>query len=280
VEIPPASTRAGRDRHALSENTGKAALAAPVALGVLTVVPAGVAPPRATLRARDTSESDQRTPVARRSDVASDTTTPGAARAAPAFHYRAVLMGDHVPMSDEGIRAVTVGELQPLNSTIDLSDYDPEWPMLFEREAHRIRGALRGKALRVEHVGSTSVPELAAKPLIDILLVVGDSSDEAGYVPDLENAGYTLRIREPEWHEHRLFKGPDTNVNVHTFSDGCEEIERMIGFRDWLRTHDDDRELYGRSKRELAAREWRHVQNYADAKSTVVEAIIGRAQSG
>ena len=88
-----------------------------------------------------------------------------------------------------------------------------------------------------------------------------------------------LRIREPDWYEHRLFKGPDTNVNVHTFSDGCEEIERMLAFRDWLRTHDDDRELYENAKRELAAREWKYVQNYADAKSAVVQEINARAQS-
>ncbi len=88
-----------------------------------------------------------------------------------------------------------------------------------------------------------------------------------------------LRIREPDWHEHRLFKGPDTNVNVHTFSDGCSEVERMVAFRDWLRTHDDDRELYESAKRELAAREWKYVQNYADAKSAVVEEILARALS-
>ncbi|HEU4971280.1 MAG TPA: GrpB family protein, partial [Gaiellaceae bacterium] len=76
---------------------------------------------------------------------------------------------------------------------------------------------------------------------------------------------------------HRLFKGPDTNVNLHTFSEGCEEIDRMLAFRDWLRTHDDDRLLYATAKQELAAREWRHVQNYADAKSAVVQEIMLRA---
>jgi GrpB-like predicted nucleotidyltransferase (UPF0157 family) len=131
--------------------------------------------------------------------------------------------------------------------------------------------------LRIEHVGSTSVPGLAAKPLIDIVLVVADTTDEAAYVPQLEAACYVLRIREPDWFEHRLFKGPDTNVNVHTFSEGCDEIDRMVGFRDWLRTHDDDRDLYLAAKRELAQREWKYVQNYADAKSAVVREILVRA---
>ena len=87
----------------------------------------------------------------------------------------------------------------------------------------------------------------------------------------------TFRIREPDWHEHRLFKGPDTNINLHVFSEGCSEIGRMLGFRDWLRTHDDDRLLYERTKRDLATRTWQYVQYYADAKTEVVEQIISRA---
>jgi GrpB-like predicted nucleotidyltransferase (UPF0157 family) len=181
------------------------------------------------------------------------------------------------PLSDEEIQAATIGELQPHAATIHLEDYDPAWPRLYEREAERIGGALGPRVLRIEHTGSTSVPGLAAKPLIDIVLVVADTRDQRAYVPPLEAAGYVLRIREPDWHEHRLFKGPATNVNVHTFSDGCSEVERMVAFRDWLRTHDDDRELYESAKRELAAREWKYVQNYADAKSAVVEEILARA---
>lgn len=181
------------------------------------------------------------------------------------------------PLTDEEIRAAAVGDLPEHNATIELAEYDPKWPRLYEREAERIGRALGPTMLRIEHVGSTSVPGLAAKPLIDIVLVVADTTDEEAYVPPLEGAGYVLRIREPDWFEHRLFKGPDTNVNVHTFSEGCEEVDRMIGFRDWLRTHDDDRDLYLAAKRELAQREWKYVQNYADAKSAVVREILVRA---
>jgi GrpB-like predicted nucleotidyltransferase (UPF0157 family) len=187
--------------------------------------------------------------------------------------------GAHTTQRDEEIRAATVGELQEHNAPVHLAAYDPQWPALFEREVGRIRAALGPEALRVEHVGSTSVPGLAAKPVIDIVLVVQDSADEAVYVPELEAAGYVLRIREPDWHEHRLLKGPDTNVNVHTFSRGCEEVDRMLAFRDRLRANDADRELYESAKRELAAREWRYVQHYADAKSAVVEEILTRAPS-
>jgi len=181
------------------------------------------------------------------------------------------------PKTEEEIAAYTVGEVRPLTAPISITDYDPAWPALFEREAQRIRRSLGDQVVQLEHVGSTSVPGLAAKPRIDILLVVADSSDEAAYVSALEVEGYVLRIREPEWHEHRMLHGPDTDVNLHVFSRGCVEIERMVGFRDWLRTHDEDRALYERTKRELAAREWKFVQNYADAKTEVVAEILARA---
>jgi GrpB-like predicted nucleotidyltransferase (UPF0157 family) len=181
------------------------------------------------------------------------------------------------PLTEEEILASMVGGLRPLNGPILLVEYDPDWPRLFDREAARIRGALGEMALMIEHVGSTSVPGLAAKPIIDILLVVPDSADEARYVPLLEASGFALRIREPDWNEHRVFKGPETNINLHTFSAGCPEIERMIRFRDRLRSNPADRERYERTKRELAQRQWKYTQNYADAKSVVVEEIIARS---
>jgi GrpB-like predicted nucleotidyltransferase (UPF0157 family) len=183
----------------------------------------------------------------------------------------------HVPLTEEQIRAATVGEPTPLSGPIQLVDHDPGWAGLFEREAARIGLVLGDRVRLLEHAGSTSVPGLAAKPIIDVVLAVPDPADEPAYVPDMEAAGYTLRIREPEWHQHRLFKGPDTNINLHVFAGGCPEIDRMLLFRDWLRTHDEDRMEYERAKRELAGRTWRYVQNYADAKTTVIEAIIARA---
>jgi GrpB-like predicted nucleotidyltransferase (UPF0157 family) len=143
--------------------------------------------------------------------------------------------------------------------------------------AGRIREALSDRVLQLEHVGSTSVLGLSAKPIIDMLLAVADSANEAAYVPLLERAGFVLRIREPDWFEHRLLKSPEVDANLHVFSVGCSEIDRMLAFRDWLRGHEDDRLLYERTKRELAARTWRHVQHYADAKSDVVRTIMARA---
>jgi GrpB-like predicted nucleotidyltransferase (UPF0157 family) len=179
-------------------------------------------------------------------------------------------------VTEDELRRITVGEPTVVNSTISIVEYDPEWPVLFQREADRIRAALGDRVLRIEHVGSTSVPGLAAKPIIDIVLVVTDTADEKAYVPALEASGYTLRIREPNFHEHRMFKGPDTDTNLHCYSNGCPEVEKMLVFRDWLRANSDDRSLYESRKRELAARTWKYVQAYADAKTAVVDEILAK----
>jgi GrpB-like predicted nucleotidyltransferase (UPF0157 family) len=180
-------------------------------------------------------------------------------------------------ISDEDVQRFRLDKVTPHNAPIILADYDPDWPVLFAREAARIRAVLGGRVVQVEHVGSTSVPGLAAKPIIDILLAVADSSDEPAYVPVLERAGYVLRAREPGWFEHRMFKGPDTDINLHVFTAGVAEIDRMLLFRDWLRANGADRDAYLQVKRDLAKRTWRHVQHYADAKTTIVEQIIARA---
>jgi GrpB-like predicted nucleotidyltransferase (UPF0157 family) len=182
------------------------------------------------------------------------------------------------PKTEEQIREVRVGEVEPLSGRIQIAEYNGEWPQLFEREATRIRATLKELVVSLEHVGSTSVPGLAAKPRIDMLLVVADSADEPAYLPALEEAGYVLRIREPDWHEHRVLKGPDTDVNLHVFTSGSSEIDRMLLFRDWLRSNVSDRGLYEQTKRKLAEKDWKYTQNYADAKTEVVEEILARAQ--
>lgn len=101
------------------------------------------------------------------------------------------------PRSDEDLQKLTVGELKPHNTTISLVEYDPRWPELFRREANRVRSILGDKIIQLEHVGSTSVPGLCAKPIIDMLLVVEDSADEPSYVPALEAAGYNHGSESP-----------------------------------------------------------------------------------
>lgn len=187
--------------------------------------------------------------------------------------------GANAPLSEDQIIAATVGERQTLNDTIYLAPYDSAWPSLFDRLKNRLIEALGHEILLLDHVGSTAVPGLSAKPIIDMVLAVADSSEETSYVKPLEEKGYTLRVREPDWYEHRLLKPPDVKGNLHVFSDGCEEIEQMLLFRDWLRNHADDRLLYEETKRELAARTWKYTQNYADAKSEIVQEILARARS-
>jgi GrpB-like predicted nucleotidyltransferase (UPF0157 family) len=163
-------------------------------------------------------------------------------------------------------------------SPIVLVDPDPAWPVAYATLAERIRGALGPNAVTLEHVGSTSVPGLAAKPIIDVLLLVPDSTAEEDYVPALESAGFAFHLREPDWFEHRLLKGTDIAANLHVFSVGCEEADRMLAFRDHLRVDPVDRGLYETTKRRLAAQEWQTVQDYADAKTDVVRAILTRSQ--
>lgn len=186
----------------------------------------------------------------------------------------------NLPLREAQLLAATVGDRQPLNNTIYLAPYDPNWPMVYASLKHQICEILGEKVLALEHVGSTSIPGLAAKPIIDMVLVVADSRDEAAYVRPLEQQGYTLRIREPDWFEHRLLKSPKIDSNLHVFSTGCEEIAQMLLFRNWLRTHADDRWRYEQKKRELAAQTWQYTQNYADAKSDIVQEILAKARLG
>lgn len=155
---------------------------------------------------------------------------------------------------------------------------DAVWPRQYAEVAARIRQALGPVAVVVEHVGSTSVPRLAAKPFLDVLLLVPDPGAEATYVPGLEAAGFLLHVREPDWHQHRFFRAQDPEVQIHVFAVGSKEAQRMLLFRDRLRADEDERALYEKAKRRLAARSWTRVQDYADAKSEVVEEIIARAQ--
>ncbi len=166
---------------------------------------------------------------------------------------------------------------EALNGPVILAEYDPAWPAWYETLAGRVRRALGDRVCALHHAGSTSVPGLAAKPLIDMLLEVADSANEGDYVPQLDAAGFVLRIREPDWFEHRLLKSATPAANLHVYTAGEEEVRRMLAFRDHLRGDPADRALYEATKRSLAARTWTKTQDYADAKSEVVAQIMSRA---
>ena len=160
---------------------------------------------------------------------------------------------------------------------IVIVDYDPRWPEKFQVHTAILARVLGSKALAIEHVGSTSVPGLAAKPIVDIDVLVEDPSDEETYLPALMQAGYVLRVREPDWHQHRMFRTPELDVHVHIFGPDCVEVRRNLAFRDRLRACEEDRLLYESVKRKLAREDWPDMNAYARAKTEVVEEIIARA---
>ncbi|MEV5652416.1 GrpB family protein [Nocardia sp. NPDC052254] len=138
---------------------------------------------------------------------------------------------------------------RPEEPPVDIVAYDPRWPQRFEAQAARIRSVLGGTVLEIDHVGSTSVEGLAAKDVLDIDLTLADPRAEETYVPLLEPLGYAHIIREPSWHEHRMLQLAEPRVNLHVFGPDCPEVIRHRMFRDWLRTHPDDRALYEAAKR-------------------------------
>jgi GrpB-like predicted nucleotidyltransferase (UPF0157 family) len=137
---------------------------------------------------------------------------------------------------------------------VEIRAYQESWPKTFTQVAARIESALGSSALKLEHVGSTSVPSLAAKPIIDTLLLVSDPSDEGAYIPQLENLGFTLLFRQPKWHGHRFLfiDGQDAEVNVHIHREGCKIAADFLTFRDFLRDNAWAREEYAEAKRKAA----------------------------
>jgi GrpB-like predicted nucleotidyltransferase (UPF0157 family) len=158
-----------------------------------------------------------------------------------------------------------------------LADYDPRWPEMYGEQERRIRTALGAAAVQVEHIGSTSVPRLAAKPIIDVLVTVRDITAEEDYLDPLLEAGYELRVREPG---HRLVRTPARDVHVHVLEAGDKAAGEYLLLRDRLRADPEDRDLYERTKRALIDEDWPDMNAYAEAKSEVVAEIKERARQG
>jgi len=178
---------------------------------------------------------------------------------------------DHL---DAVLDAVLVGGRE--RRAIVLAAPDPTWPATFERHRVVIGRALGAGARRIDHVGSTSVPGLAAKPIVDIQVTVDDPDDEPAFGPALERAGYEPRVREPR---HRMFRTPARDVHVHVWAAGSDDERRHVLFRDWLRVDAADRTRYEDAKRALAGRRWRDMNYYAEAKAPVISEIMERAES-
>jgi GrpB-like predicted nucleotidyltransferase (UPF0157 family) len=163
----------------------------------------------------------------------------------------------------------------PPPETVEIVDPDPAWPERYRALAGQIRAALGANVLGLEHVGSTSVPRLAAKDVIDIDLTVADPRDEDSYVSLLEPLGYTLVVREPHWHEHRAMRHYVPRANLHVFGPDCPEVIRHRMFRDWLSTHPDDLALYAEAKR-AAIPGGGTVMDYNRRKEAVIREIYDR----
>ena len=163
---------------------------------------------------------------------------------------------------------------------IEVVEPDPAWPWAFGQLEDRIREALLEAALHVEHVGSTAVPGLPAKPVIDVDLTVADPAEEAAWLPALEDAGFRLVVREPWWHEHRCLTFEDPRCNLHVFGPDSPEPVRHRIFRDWLIDHPEDRDRYRDAKLGAAAEAnaaGEHVMDYNERKGPVIREIYDRA---
>ncbi len=182
------------------------------------------------------------------------------------------MSADRKPRRPDVTSVELVGGIEKRN--LVLADYDPHWVEMYTEHERRIQAAL-GQTVEVEHTGSTSVPGLAAKPIIDILITVEDITAEEDYLDQLLDAGYELRVREPG---HRMVRTHARDVHAHIHEAGDQEARELLLFRDHLRTEPEDRDLYERTKRALVDRDWPDMNAYAGAKSDVIAEIKERAR--
>ena len=168
---------------------------------------------------------------------------------------------------------------RPPITPIAVVEPDPSWPGQFAALAARIRRSLGDRVLALDHIGSTSVPDLPAKPIIDVDLTVADASDETAYVPALQQEGFVLQAREPSWHGHRLLLAASPPANLHVWNPDAPEAIRHRMFRDWLRDHPDDRRRYAAAKRaaaDVTSAAGDDVMAYNLRKQPVVREILDR----
>jgi GrpB-like predicted nucleotidyltransferase (UPF0157 family) len=183
------------------------------------------------------------------------------------------------PAPPPGASPLVEGEL-PDWSGVELVEHQEGWARTYDDLAARVRQALGFRVLGLHHVGSTAVPDLVAKPIVDVALVVADPEEEDRYVPPLAAAGFRLRIREPWWYGHRMLRSEEPRANLHVFGPDSPEPMRNVLFRDWLRKDAQDRALYAAAKvaaAEASNARGEHVMDYNARKQAVVREICTRA---
>jgi GrpB-like predicted nucleotidyltransferase (UPF0157 family) len=176
------------------------------------------------------------------------------------------------PYLDRWLDQAIIGERQP--GPVRLVEYDAHWPAQFERIRERLVHALRATATTVEHIGSTAIPGMVAKPIVDVLVTVNDVEDEPRYLPAIVGLGYALRVREDG---HRMFRPASRDAHVHVCAEGSRKQRDYLLLGDWLRRSAEDRGAYGRLKWKLATEDWPDVNYYAQAKSPLISQILERA---
>jgi len=196
----------------------------------------------------------------------------------------------HLDFDENDVERISFRKVKP---SLDIVDPDPTWPSTYAIFASRIVAALgpasslngaepgTGHLVSVSHVGSTSVPGLPAKAVIDIDIVVPDINDESAYVPALESQGFQFMLREPKWHGHRFFTAAEPMfANLHVWGPACAEAERHSIFKEWLIENLDDRELYAKTKRECSEASklgGESMMEYTYRKEGVIKDILQRA---
>ena len=164
---------------------------------------------------------------------------------------------------------------------VRIVDHDPAWPARAAAELRRIAGALGAVAVRLEHVGSTAVPGLAAKPIVDLQVSVDALEPRERYVAPLERLGY-LFVPAPESPDYHFFGRPPERpraFHVHVCEAGSEQELRHVAVRDFLRAHPAEAERYAAVKREVAARHLEDRLAYIEGKDEYVAALERRATS-
>lgn len=163
---------------------------------------------------------------------------------------------------------------------IEIVEYDPAWPVRFEREATRMREILGDNVVSIEHVGSTSVPGLAAKPIVDVCPVVSDMDDGETCAELLQRSGYyrSEKDRGDDWIELGRTADDGQEFNVHVRPRDSEAVRKYLLLREYLRDHPRARDEYARVKRTAAERYPRDISKYTREKSAVIESIVQKAR--
>lgn len=185
--------------------------------------------------------------------------------------------------SDEPPPGSSPWVIPPDTKPVSIVEPRDSWQKDGEALIQQIRDAIGPRAIRLDHIGSTSVGGMPAKPIIDVDLTIADPSKEEEWLPQLEDTGLILTVREPWWFHHRMLETPERDAHIHVFGpDSAEPLKHLV-LRNWLRESEEDRQLYAQTKRDAAAEtvaRGETLNEYNQRKQEVLRAIYQRAFQG